>query len=72
MAQENTLHDCDHSGFRVYARLKLTDGSVHICVQCLTCLNVIRTPEHKNRPYLRLDEVPPGKLIHDFIKRGGV
>lgn len=70
MAQENTLHDCTHRGHRVYVRLKLSDGSAHICVQCLTCLSVIRTTEHKNRPYLRLDEVPPGRVIHDFIASG--
>lgn len=58
---------CDHTGSRQYARRKFSNGSWHICVQCLKCHDVVRLPEHNMRPFLRLDEVPRGKLIHDWI-----
>ena len=62
------MRDCDHAGHRVYARRRFANGTVHICVQCLDCLGVVRIPEHNNRPWIRIEEVPPGRKIHDFIE----
>ena len=71
------MRDCDHAGHRVYARRVFRNGSMHFCVQCLTCLAVVKTAEHNFRPWIRLDEIPPGRAIHDFIEpddtvQGGV
>jgi hypothetical protein len=35
----------------------------------LKCLKVCKLPEHGNRPWIRVDEVPEGRKIHDFIDR---
>lgn len=59
---------CDHHGHRVYARRVFANGSVHHCVQCLRCLRVVKLPEHDDRPFIRRDEVPAGKAIHEFIE----
>lgn len=64
------MRDCDHVGHRIYARRVFTNGTVHVCVQCLKCLRVVKLPEHGNRPWLRIDEVPSGRKIHDFIDDG--
>ena len=63
------MNDCDHSGHRVYARRVFINGTVHFCVQCLTCFNVCKMPEHNNRPWLKVAEIPAGRKIHDFIDR---
>jgi hypothetical protein len=63
------MYDCDHTGHRVYARRVFANGTVHICVQCLKCLKVCKLPEHGNRPWLRVDEVPAGYKIHDFVNQ---
>ena len=61
------MHDCDHVGHRVYARRVFANNTVHFCVQCLKCLQVVKMPEHDNRPFIRAEEIPPGRAIHDFI-----
>lgn len=60
--------DCDHVGHRVYARRIFNNGTIHHCVQCLICLQVVKLQEHDNRPWIRLDEVPAGKMIHPFLE----
>lgn len=61
---------CDHVGHRVYARRVFKNGTVHHCVQCTKCLNVIKLPKHGDRPWIRQDEIPEGVTIHPFINRG--
>lgn len=63
------MHDCDHVGHRVYARRVFANGTVHFCVQCLHCLRAVKLPEHEFRPWIRIDEIPPGRKIHDFIEQ---
>ena len=64
------MNDCDHQGGKVYARRVFSNGSTHICVQCLLCLSLVKLPLHDNRPFLRLEEVPAGKKIRDWIDPG--
>ena len=61
------MDDCDHLGHRVYARRVFANGTIHFCVQCLKCLTTVKLPEHGNRPWIRVEEIPPGRKIHDFI-----
>lgn len=63
------MRDCDHAGHRVYARRLFANGTVHFCVQCLNCLCAIKLPEHGFRPWIRINEIPPGRKIHDFIEQ---
>ena len=60
---------CAHSGIRRYARRTFANGTVHICVQCMDCFEVVLLQRHGNRPWIRLDEVPPGEVIHDWQER---
>lgn len=62
------MRDCDHVGHRVYTRREFSNGTVHHCVQCLNCLAVVKLPEHGNRPFIRLDEIPANKAILPFIE----
>jgi hypothetical protein len=62
--------DCDHFAGKVYARKTFANGTVHTCVQCIRCLAVVRLPEHNMRPWIRLDEVPLGRVVHAFIEEG--
>lgn len=66
------MRDCDHVGHRVYAERSFSNGSVHYCVQCTRCLQVVKLPEHGNRPFIRRDEIPADKAIHRFIDQGDV
>jgi len=61
------MRDCDHVGHRVYARRVFANGTVHFCVQCLKCLRVTKEPDHNYRPWIRVEEVPQGRKIHDFV-----
>lgn len=63
------MKDCDHHGYRVYARRTFSNGTVHYCVQCTKCLSVVKIAEHGNRPFIRHDEIPTGKKIFDFIEQ---
>lgn len=60
------MNPCKHLNRR-YTRRVFSNGSTHICVQCLDCLNVVKLPEHGDRPFLRLDEVPFDQKIHEWI-----
>ena len=62
------MRDCDHAGHRVYARRTFANGTTHFCVQCLHCLSVVRLPDHGNRPWIRVEEIPAGRKVHDFIE----
>lgn len=62
------MHDCDHAGHRVYARRVFNNGTVHFCVQCLKCLRVVKLEEHENKPWIKVESIPPGRKIHDFIE----
>jgi hypothetical protein len=33
----------------------------------MDCLDVVLSPLHAMRPWIRLDEVPPGQVIHEWI-----
>lgn len=63
------MNDCNHTGARVYVRRALPDSTVHICVQCAACLELLKLPQHKYRPYLRLADVPSGQAIGDWTER---
>jgi hypothetical protein len=58
---------CSHDGERRYTRRVFANGTVHICIQCMDCLDVVLSPRHNMRPWIRLDEVPPGRVIHEWI-----
>lgn len=66
------MRDCDHEGARRYVRRVFSNGTVHICVQCTRCLDLVKMPEHDNRPFIKPGEVPPGRSIHEWIDRGDV
>jgi hypothetical protein len=66
--EERTMSICSHSGIRRYARRTFANGTVHICIQCMDCGDVVLMTRHGNRPWIRLDEVPPGEVIHDWIE----
>lgn len=61
------MNSCDHIGYRRYTRRVFSNGTTHICVQCTRCFHLMKLPEHGMRPFLRLEEVPPGKEIHQWI-----
>lgn len=61
------MADCDHAGNLRYVRRNLPNGSVHICVQCSRCREVVRLPEHNYRPLIKIYEVPAGATIHEYI-----
>lgn len=63
------MRDCDHAGHKVYARRLFANGAVHFCVQCLHCLSVVKLDEHDWRPWIRVEEIPAGRKIHDFIEQ---
>ena len=66
-----TMSDCDHKLARQYARRVFSNGSVHFCVQCTKCLDLVKLPEHSYRPFIRPDEIPIGRTIHEWISREG-
>lgn len=66
--RSNPMRDCDHQGSRLYVRRVFSNGSFHICVQCMRCLDLVKLPEHNYRAFIKPHEVPPGRAIHDWIK----
>lgn len=66
------MSDCDHKGSKRYARREFSNGSVHVCVQCIKCYRVVKLPEHNNRPFIRIDEVPAGRSVHEWIDPDGL
>jgi hypothetical protein len=65
-----TVEICNHEGYRRYRRRVFSNGSVHVCVQCEHCLALVKLAEHGFRPFLRLDEVPAGRNVSDWVEPG--
>lgn len=65
------MQHCEHQRTR-YTRRVFSNGTTHVCVQCLDCLSVVKLPEHNDRPFIRLDEVPAGAAIHEWIDPAAV
>lgn len=61
---------CDHIG--TYVRRTLGDGTVHFCVQCARCLQLLKLTEHDSRPYIRVEEIPAGRTIGEWIDGGAI
>ena len=66
------MQHCDHDGALRYARRRFKDGTVHLCVQCTRCLDVIKTERHGGKLFLKPHDIPPGALIFDWIDPTGV
>jgi len=61
------MSDCDHKGFLRYARRTFKNGTVHYCVQCKNCGQVVKINRHNYRPFIKHSEIPTGYQIHEFI-----
>lgn len=59
--------NCNHSNTLRYARRVFCNGSVHYCVQCTRCLDVVKTKRHENKLFIKHEEIPPGAMIFDWI-----
>ena len=59
--------DCDHAGQTVYTLRKINGGE-QVCIQCLECRRIVKSPAHEHRPYIKLAEVPVGETIYPFIE----
>ena len=57
---------CCHTDKLRYARRKFSNGSIHYCVQCGYCGEVVKIKRHNYRPFIRHDEIPTGYQIHEF------
>jgi len=61
------MSDCDHFDSMRYARRVFANGTVHYCIQCKKCGQVVKHSRHNNRPYIKHSEIPTGYQIHEFI-----
>lgn len=59
--------DCDHAGRTIYTR-RTINGGEQVCIQCLECRRIVKSPAHGHRPYIKLTEVPAGETIYPFIE----
>lgn len=55
--------NCDHVGYRRYAERTFSNGTKHICVQCLHCGAIER---QDGKLWIRKDDVPVGKIVMEF------
>ncbi len=60
------MKQCNHNGGMRYARRTLINGTVHYCIQCRTCGEVIKHKRHNYRPLIKHHEIPTGYQIHEF------
>ena len=65
------MAQCDHVNAKRYARRVFENGTIHYCVQCLKCLRVIKTEKHAGKLFIKHNEIPTNKKIHEFITREG-
>lgn len=64
------MHDCKHDGKLRFARRNFENGTVHYCVQCLQCGEVVKHKRFDYRPFIRHEEIPTGFMVHDFNNWG--
>lgn len=57
---------CNHDGSLRYARRIFSNGTTHYCVQCSSCLDIVKTERHGGRLFIKHEEIPHGKAIHEF------
>jgi hypothetical protein len=58
---------CNHDHSLRYARRVFSNGTVHYCVQCTRCLDVVKTARHGYRLFIRHDEIPSSAVIFEWI-----
>lgn len=58
---------CDHKGGLRYARRIFSNGTVHFCVQCVRCLETVKTARHEGRLLIKQSEIPQGAVIFDWV-----
>ena len=57
---------CNHIGGMRYARRTFSNGTVHYCIQCKICGEVVKHKRHDYRPFIKHTEIPTGYQIHEF------
>ena len=59
---------CELTGNRYrYTRRIFTNGAIHYCIQDTETLDLIKSPQHDYRPFIRHDEIPPGETIYRWV-----
>lgn len=64
------MNECDHVGFRVYAVRSFSNVPRHYCVQCTNCYRVVRLEKHNFHLWLKKEEVPLNRPIHEWVDGG--
>lgn len=55
--------NCDHIGYRVYAKRIFKNKTIHYCIHCTNCGALVK---QDGKPHIKLSEIPPNKKIFDF------
>lgn len=50
-----------------YTRRTFSNGAIHYCIQDMNTLDLVKSPRHEYRPFIRHDEVPAGETIYEWI-----
>jgi hypothetical protein len=59
---------CNHER-RQYCRVQTPSGHLIFSIQCLDCLELIKTQKHHDKLFLKPSEIPLNETIHAFIQR---
>lgn len=64
------MMNCDHYKSKVYAKKTFANGTVHYCIQCIKCLNLV-TLEGQKGQWIKLEDIPENRRhnIRDHIPR---
>lgn len=60
------MQKCNHKDFLRYARREFSNGTVHYCVQCKNCGEVVKIKRHNYKLFIKHSEIPTGYQIHEF------
>ena len=60
------MQNCNHENTQ-YVRRTFPDGTVHYGIQCLDCLDIIKTDRHEGKLFIKHNEIPAGSVIHDWV-----
>ena len=63
----NKMKNCDHKSGMRYARRTFNNNTVHYCIQCKICGEVVKHKRHNHRPFIKHHEIPTGYQIHEFM-----
>ena len=60
------MKNCNHENTQ-YVRRTFPDGATHYGIQCLDCLDIIKSDRHGGKLFIKHKDIPPGSVLSEWL-----